>query len=199
MERNVLLRKEGAIMGVYLGILMIVLTILPLYYFASTTSFWAVIIGPAITGLLFPLVVAVVLTFQLRKRIGGYWNFREATTSIFTMMLVATLISSVGGLLFEKVIDPQMKERYMRNIQNNTITYLERMGTDNDDIDEQIEKIDEQIENASKESTVGTALKGLVISIIVAFVISLIFGAIFKKERPVFDQPDEEQETDNLD
>lgn len=191
MENNSLLRKEGAKLGVVVGILMIVLTIIPMYYYASSSSFWMVIIGPVITGFFLPLVLAILFTFRLRGTIGGYWSFKQAVIGVFSMLLVASFISSVSGFVFEKYIEPDMRERYMRNIANNSIEYMEKSGADAEQIDTQLEKIDEQIEKAGEVNIVNT-LRGFAISTIVVFVIALIFGALFKKERPIFQTISEE-------
>ncbi|MEH6306015.1 DUF4199 domain-containing protein [Olivibacter sp. CPCC 100613] len=191
MENNSLLRKEGAKLGIGLGILMIVLTIIPMYYYASSSSFWMVIIGPVITGFFLPLVLAILFTFRLRRKIGGYWSFRQAVIGVFFMLLVASVISSISGFVFEKYVEPDMRERYMRNIANNSIEYMEKSGADAEQIDAQLEKIDEQIEKAGEVNVVNS-LRGLLISIIVVFVIALIFGALFKKERPIFQTISEE-------
>ncbi|GAA4791131.1 hypothetical protein GCM10023231_18830 [Olivibacter ginsenosidimutans] len=184
MEDKKLLR-EGAKLGVSLGILMIVLTILPMYYYASSSSFWMVIIGPMITGFLIPLIISVIFTFNLRKRIGGFWTFRQAVSGIFAMFLVAVVLSSIAGFVYEKYVAPDMREHYMRNIENNTITYLENAGVDAEQIDAQVEKIDQEIEKAGDAGIVDT-FRGLLISVLVVFVIALIFGALFKKEKPIF-------------
>lgn len=191
MENNSLLRKEGAILGVTLGVLMVVLTILPMYYYASSSSFWMVIIGPVITGFFLPLILAVLFTFQLRKKVGGYWSFKQAVIAVFSMLFVASLISSISGFIFEKYVEPDMRERYMRNIANNSIEYMEKSGANAEQIDDQLEKIDEQIENTG-EANISNTLRGLAISTIVVFVIALLFGALFKKERPVFQPISEE-------
>lgn len=193
MENNSLLRKEGAALGIMLGILMVVLTILPMYYYATSSSFWMVIIGPVITGFFLPLVLAILFTFRLRGKVGGYWSFKQAVIGVFFMLFVATLISSVSGFVFERYVEPDMRERYMRNIANNSIEYMEKSGADAEQIDAQLEKIDEQIERAGEANIVNT-LRGLIISTIVVFVIALIFGALFKKERPIFQTPVEPEE-----
>lgn len=192
MDNN-LLKKEGATLGLALGVLMIVLTILPMYYYVSSSSFWMVIIGPVITGFLIPLILAIFFTFRLRNNIGGYWSFRQAVTGIFTMLLVAVVLSSAAGFIFEGYVAPDMREHYMRNIENNTITYMENAGVDAEQIDAQVEKIDQEIEKAG-ETSIGTTLRGLGVFIIVVFVIALIFGALFKKEKPIFHQVIDEGE-----
>ncbi len=187
-ENNSKNRQYAIILGLVLGVIMVLLTAPPMYYYASSDSFWMVIIGPVITGFFLPLVVAVILTLRLRRAHGGYWGFREATTSIFTMMLIATIISSLGGFVFEKYVDPTMRERYLRNISNNSIQFMEQSGASTEEVDEQLARIDEQIGNI-EEATLLSTLRGMLVSFIVVFVVSLIFAAIFKRERPMFNIP----------
>jgi len=186
-----LLKKQGALLGCALGVLMIVLTIVPMYYFVSSSSFWMVIIGPVITGFFFPLILAIIFAFNLRNKVGGYWNFREAVTGIFIMLLVAAVISSAAGFVFEKAIQPDMRERYLRNIENNTINYMENAGVDAEQIDKQMEKLDQEIEKAG-DASIWTTLSGFGVYVIIVFVIALTLGAILKKEKPIFNVIDQD-------
>src|SRR5690606_16422779 len=126
------------------------------------------------------VVAAGVLTVKLRKEIGGYWEFKQAATGIFMMMFVAFIISSIANYVYEEYIHPDMKERYVRNVANNTIVYMENAGVDTEQIDEQLEKLDEQLEK-STELNIMDVISGLVISIIIVFGISLIYAAVFKR------------------
>lgn len=181
------LRKEGAVLGIYLGLLVVVLTILPMYYYVSSKSFWTITAGSVITSFLLPLIVAIWFAFILRRKVGGYWSFRQAVTGIFIMLLVASVISTVSGFIFEKFIEPDMREQYMRNMQNNTIEFMENAGVGAEQIDEQMAKLDEQIEAAANSTPLDT-LKGFAVYIIVAFVLAMIFALISKRERPIFNR-----------
>jgi len=180
-----ILQKKGALLGCLFGVLMIVLTILPMYYFISSHSFWMVLIGSVVTMFMLPLICAVFFAFRLRSNIGGYWDFREAVTGIFVMLLVANTISSVANFVFENHIEPGITERYFRNMQNNTINYMERVGATDEEIDTRIAEIDAQIEKKNN-ATVMTVLGGFFVSVIIVFVVALALGAILKREKPIF-------------
>jgi len=180
-----ILQKKGALLGCLLGVLMIVLTIFPIYYFVSSHSFWMVMIGGVVTMFMIPLICAVLFAFKLRSSVGGYWDFREAVTGIFIMLLIAASISSVANFVFEKYIEPGISEQYFRNMQNNIINYMEGVGATDEEIDAQVAKLDVEIE-AKNNATVMTVLGGFCVYVIIVFVVALALGAVLKREKPIF-------------
>ena len=68
---------------------------------------------------------------------------------------------------------------------------FENMGMEQDKIDEAVEKQIEGVK-AQYDPTLAQFFKNFGIAIIIQFVMSLIFAAIFKKEAPVF-IPNEEE------
>jgi hypothetical protein len=70
---------------------------------------------------------------------------------------------------------------------------LENMGMDQDQIDEAISKQSEGIK-AQYDPTPMQFFKNIGIAVLVQFMMSLIFAAIFKKEEPVFASIDEQEQ-----
>jgi cell division protein FtsN len=65
------------------------------------------------------------------------------------------------------------------------------MGMSGDKLDEAVEKATESLK-AQYMPSIGDFFKNLVIAILVGFVLSLIFAAIFKKNPPMFAPVEEE-------
>lgn len=63
-----------------------------LVYYASPTSLANPGFGIVFIGI--GIGLAVYFTLDLRKKIGGYWSFREALTNIFLMFFVQVVIST---------------------------------------------------------------------------------------------------------
>lgn len=178
------IRKEGASLGVSLGIIISAVGILLMYWLIASSSFIVTSFGSILVYVIL-LVVAVLFSIRLRKNIGGYWTFKQALIGIFVMFLVSWVISSVVSLAFEKFVEPDMQERLLMNIQNNTITFMENQGLPDEQIDETTARFDKTIEDAAN-MTWGKRFQSYAIMIIVEFVLAMIFAAIFKRSRPVF-------------
>jgi len=189
------IRKKGAMTGIPLGLILMVLNIFSFYFITSiATSFWMISFGPIIFSVLIPLVIAGIFCSDLRKKLGGYWTFKQATTAIFMMMFVSYAITYLGAnILFGKVIEPHMVEKTQTAVIGATTQMMEKQGVDQEKIDEQTEKMQKQFAMQTDTSPVKV-LTGIAVSLIFIFVLALIFAAIFKKDPPLFDTAALEQE-----
>ncbi|MBD1392331.1 DUF4199 domain-containing protein [Mucilaginibacter glaciei] len=188
------IRKQALTKGLLLGIIMSVLSIFSFYYITSmVTSLLLITVGPFIISAVLPLVVAILFSFDLRKAIGGFWNFKQAVTGIFIMFFAAYLIQYLlVSLLFAKVIEPQMVEKTKTAMTTAVSGMLEKSNASQNDIDAKMEDIQKQFD-AQKDPTVAKQFQSFAISILFVFVVALIFAAFFKKERPLYltaDEPD---------
>ena len=109
------------------------------------------------------------------------------------MSFVAGLLYSVANFAFYKFIEPGAFEKISGYMETGMSQTFENMGMEQDKIDEAVAK---QIEGmkAQYDPTPLEFFKNLGIAIIIQFVMSLIFAAIFKKEVPVFASTGEEEE-----
>jgi len=182
------IRKKGALTGIPLGLILMVLNIFSFYFITTiATSFWMISFGPIIFSVLVPLVIAGIFCSDLRKKLGGYWTFKQATTAIFMMMFVSYAITYLGAnILFGKIIEPHMVEKTQTAVIGATTQMMEKQGVDQAKIDDQTEKMQKQFEMQTDASPVKV-LTGIAVSLIFIFVLALIFAAIFKKDPPLFD------------
>lgn len=180
------LKPEAAKNGIGLGLISLVLGVVSAYLLVGASSMTAVFLIPMGLGLLVPVVLAVVFSIDLRKKIGGFWNLRQATSGIFVMFLVAYGISVVGNFAFNKLIEPDMPERIQTTIVNATSEMMKKQGVDEDAIDKKVEEMNADFEKKN-QGTIMQTIQGHVIGVIIVFVFALLFGAIFKKEilRPI--------------
>lgn len=142
--------------------------------------------------------LAIYFTLDLRKKIGGYWSFREALSHIFMMFIVQVVIVTLFTTAFAKWIEPSYADT-MREISLNATTRMaETFSSDQDQIDKIIEEAEKNIEKQVNPGFMDV-LQGLAIGAIFYFVGALIFAAIFKRERPVFAPvSDEDGENENV-
>ena len=185
------LKKTGAIYGLILGIIMILATMMS-FYLMSSTSTLAVVVGtPIVFSILLPIIAAVVLILSLRKKINGYWDLRQATTGIFILFLVAYFVSTTGNIAYLKAAGPGLKVKTKENLIRVSSSFLEKQGADQVEIDSASDKINAGFAE-SPDLKIGDVIMGYLQAIIVIFVAALVFGAIFKREPPVFFKPGEE-------
>lgn len=144
----------------------------------------------SIVNVLIAIGLAVYFTLDIRKKIGGYWSFREALSAIFVMFMVQVVVVYFFTLAFGKWIEPSYPDR-MREIILNTSTEMAEMFTDDQElIDQTIAETEEALDKQFNPG-IGDMIKSLSISIIWYFIGALILAAIFKRERPVFINPEE--------
>ncbi|WP_207425629.1 DUF4199 domain-containing protein [Pedobacter sp. SYSU D00535] len=177
------LQKKAAVNGLIFGAIQLVVAIISLYILASTDSAAVILSFPLLLSLLLPLGIAVYFCLNLRKSIGGYWSLREATSGIFIMFVVAYFLYSLGTYAFTKTVNPGVNTAVKENVIKVTSSMMERQGMATEQIDEKVEQIRESMDEEAAPGA-GKLIQGIVVSIIVIFVVSLIFAAIFKREAP---------------
>jgi len=142
-------------------------------------------------SMLIGIGLAVYFCIDMRKKIGGYWSFKEALGNIFLMFFLQAMIVFAFTIAFAKFIDPTYPEKMKEIATASAQTMMEKMGMDQDKIDEAMAetevKFDKQFNPGFKDAaiTIGT-------SAIMYFIGALIFAAIFKKDEPVFVHSTEE-------
>ncbi|MDO3627707.1 DUF4199 domain-containing protein [Mucilaginibacter sp. BT774] len=184
MEKiNSVIRRNGIIYGVILGVILLILGI-SLYYYKTkfTESFFMIAVGGDYIQWLFRVGLAILFCYNLRKKIGGYWSVRQATAGIFIMFMVAYVIQFVGrDLLFEKVIDKNTVINTHTAFTNASQRLLKEDGNVAK-FNERQKKIDENYPTVQKNVSISEAIIGFLMAIIFIFIISLAFAAGFRRE-----------------
>ncbi len=183
------LNKAASTNGVIIGILSTVIGVVTYYVFPSLLGSMSF----GIATLVISLLIYVFFTLDLRKKIGGFWTFKEALKGIFLMSFIAGLIYSLANVVFYKFIEPGAFEKIAGFMESGMSQTFENMGMEQEKIDEAVAKQIEGIK-AQYDPTFAQFFKNLGIAVIIQFVMSLIFAAIFKKESPVFASTGEEEE-----
>jgi len=176
------IKKNAVNSGLLLGVIMLVLSIFTFYFITSlTTNFWLVAFAPIIFSILLPIVIVVFFCIDLRKKIGGFWTFKQATTGIAIMFFMVFVVQVLGrDLLFAKVIEPEMAQKMQTAIINATTGMMEKSGADQTAVDEKTASIQKQFDSQTNP-TIAKTVTGYAIAIVMIFVLALIFGAIFKR------------------
>lgn len=183
------LNKNAINNGVIIAIISIAIQLI--IYYAMPSLFGSVGTGIGIWVVL--LIIYVLLTLDLRKKIGGFWSFKDALKGIFLMSLIANAGSAVFNFIFYKFLEPNAYDKIIGFVTEGLTGTYEKMGMSQDKVDEAIAQVETSLKSQFQPSILDF-LKTLGISILVGFVMSLIFAAIFKKNPPMF-APAEEAES----
>ncbi|SEP33174.1 DUF4199 domain-containing protein [Mucilaginibacter sp. OK283] len=181
------IKVQGLINGLILGGVLSVVSIIYFYFMilvAKTAV--TVTVGSVLFSYVLPIGIAILFCMSLRKKIGGYWNVRQATTGIFIMFFASyLLVFIIKDNVFAKVIEPDM----LQKTETAMITALNKLKAENPanakDVDAKISDMKKALEG-EKNITVGQQIQSLGISIIFLFVLALIFAAFFKNEQQVY-------------
>lgn len=131
------------------------------------------------------LLLYIFMTIALRKEIGGFWTFKQAFSGILLMAIVANLSAGIFNFAYYKVVEPDAAEKVMGYVTEGVTKTMESFGANEEQIDKAVRDSEASIKS-QYDPTIWELAKTQAIGICVAVILSLIFAAIFKKERPVF-------------
>lgn len=137
--------------------------------------------------------LAIYFTLEIRKEIGGFWTYREAISAIFVLFITPSIILFFFSILFGKWIEPGYYQKVSEAALNATTELMEKITTDQELIDKTIAETEIALEKQLNPSFIDI-VKSLGFSVLVYFIASLIWAAIFKKDRPVFLTESEREE-----
>ncbi|QJD95074.1 DUF4199 domain-containing protein [Mucilaginibacter robiniae] len=189
---DILLRKEGALRGLLFGGILLAVNILLIYYTAYIAQVPGVFFVVSFIGsFVVQIGLALLFTASLRKKIGGYWTLKQATSGLFVMLFVTYLISSVGRWVFSNYIDQATVQKANTEtlaIQRKALQSTHRSEAD---IQSTLEATQKSM-NEGDTLSIGRVIQNLLISVILIFAIAAILGALFKREPPLLRQvPDD--------
>ena len=185
IERKI--KINGVKSGVLLGLIITALSISSYYFITSIIKSAVLFVaGPIIFSIFIPIFCVVFFCFNARKSIGGYWTFKQATTGIFTMFLIAYLVQFIGkSIIFDKFIEPNGIQKTQTAAINAKAAILKQRGNDQAAIDKDIAEMKKEF-GQQQNTSIGSVIQGIVISILFMFLLALIFGSLFKREPPVY-------------
>jgi len=177
------LRKNAIIKGLMLGAIVLALSIFSFYFITGLTKTMSLIVaGPYFFSVIFPIIFIVLFCLNMRKKLGGYWTFRQAVTAIFIMFMVSYAILAIGrDLIFAKFIEPDIVPKTEAVMMNVRYQSLKISGASDKEIKSQEDELRKEIES-QKNPGIMPVVQNYMINIIMLFVLAIIFAAILKKE-----------------
>lgn len=181
------IRRIAAIKGIFLGIVLLTVSILSYYLLVyASGNGWLIVFSPLIFSVIIPIIFVLIFSFNLRKSIGGYWTFKQAATGIFIMFAVCYVIQVVGkDVIFAKFVEPEMVNRTEAAMLNASSVMLKKSGAKQTEIDQKKAEIQKQF-NDQQNITIGGIIQGYVIIIILLFALALVFATLLKRNPPEY-------------
>jgi cytochrome bd-type quinol oxidase subunit 2 len=183
------IRKIGFIKGLFLGCIVLSLSIFSYYFITGLAkSPFLAFAGPYCFTIIIPLIVAVLFAFNNRKKLGGYWSFKQAVTGIFIMLFTCFIILTIGrDLVFANFIEPNMVHKTETAMLSNSRLVYEQRGLKKPQIDSLVNERRKEF-STQKTSDAGVFVQGFVITTMLLFVLSVLIGAVVKKDPPIITQ-----------
>lgn len=175
-------KKESIKYGVILGIISLFLGVLVLVLTKNIQSFWVLTSLSFGVNTVVYILISLAFAYSLRKKNGGSWNFSIALKSTFLMLLISTIIATLSTMLYVHVINPDLQGDVLRNTINVTIEQLESSGAPDDVIDARVATLEEQM-NTLGQLKFKDAFRGLMISVLMQFIFSLLLAALTRNEK----------------
>jgi len=180
---NLAVRKEGALRGLLFGVIMLAIDIAKLYYLA----YWAkaplatfIILYPVYYIVLFG--VALFFINSLRIKIGRYWTLKQAITGIFILLFISSVIWNNGLTLYSAKINPEVAQKAHTGFVETRKAAMQSQKQPVEKINKEVASMNANF-SASGNFTLGSFFRSLFISIILVFAVSVLLGALFKRER----------------
>ncbi len=181
-DLNRQIRIKGAQYGAVLGVSIFLLHLFS--YFLMTkvsTPLWVTAFSPLIFTNLIPIVIAILFCLRLRNKIGGFWTLRQASSGIFVMFFTSYLIFFFSMILYSKVIDPAMELNIQNKIEAVKAAIRSNQNTSRQHINEETAALRKDYNERQKSGAWGY-VQSFGIVVLLVFLASLIFGALFKNE-----------------
>jgi len=180
--------------GVVLGVISFVLGLCSIYIVRPLAgSSLLQFTNPFFNFILF-VGVTVLLTFCLRKKMGGIWDFSKALKCIYIMLVINHLVASVSTFSYLAYVEPTIQEENFHVMMNARIESMEK-STNFASEEEKQQTIDVSIEQMEKDNesvatmTLGARVKGFVITLLPYFLFALLLAALTKNGQKSIGNP----------
>ena len=169
---NPIIKKNGFILGIILGIINILITCY-LYFSTNQHTFTDLRIG------IFKIIISVCLGIAtivvVKNKIGGLISFREAFSAYFITILTSSLISFIFFFLFFNSYATDLKKE---NIKKDMVEFQVKTMKQNGSTDLETENVKKSYETFNPFSFIegfSSSIKYLLRDSIIGLLVALIF------------------------
>lgn len=181
-DMNNLLKNESVKWGLYLGVAMIVLGLLPINIPALQEGSMKYIVS--ILSFIVYIYMAVTGAIAKRKALGGYWSYGMAVTNFTLIFSIGLILSSLFNFVYFNYIDHEAAIKLKEQMIESQISVGEKFNlTGTKEFEAQLAEMEQREPGMS----VSELLIAVVLMPIGSLLIALIAAIFLKKERPLFE------------
>ncbi|GAA4322139.1 DUF4199 domain-containing protein [Pontixanthobacter gangjinensis] len=163
-------KKLASSYGLYLGLALILITVLVYAFDISLMTEWYYNISIYIII----LVLSIMAVSKAKKFNTGLFSFKEAFSSYFLTVVIGLVISVVFSVLLFNLIDPEAANTVKELTMEKQAEMFEKFGMTEAQINEAMGKMEEENFFSLKNILISLAVQ-LVIFSIIGLIIALIF------------------------
>lgn len=181
IQNNHALWKSTMTSGAFLGLALIIFSIILVFLDITKLSFFFIIFLVLIPLLI--LIIGIVLgTKNYRDSVmDGHITYNNAIIVGTLIVLFASVISAFYSYIYNKIIDPSYVEKSAKAIIDKMVQLMQEWGYTDDQIEQQVEQMKVKDQPGALES----ALSSIPMSTFLGFFISLITSAFIKKDKSI--------------
>jgi hypothetical protein len=169
--------------GAVLGLILVIFSVIEYVLDIMPVNTRNIILMPAFSFLIMLVFMVISMKNYRNKVLGGYITFGDSFLLGLLIIAFSAIISSFYSLIFNLLIDPGYMDRVVEGITNWTYNLYLSMGLNESQIDEMMQKVNEQM---TKMTPLRTFFSGILNSAIFGSIISLIISAFIRKDPPPF-------------
>jgi len=171
-----IIKKTGINFGLIFGFLV---SLIVLYAFAVDssilTNYWIVLLVP----FLLVIISGLFAIGTVKKDQNGFISFKEGFTTYFIMIALGLLINTVVSIMIFNVIAPEFQETVKELQITKTTEMMESFNVPYEQIDEAIEKI-----NEDNQFAIQKQMLSYVIGLAIYSIFGLLLALILKRNNP---------------
>ncbi|RAR75740.1 DUF4199 domain-containing protein [Flavobacterium aciduliphilum] len=174
---NSIIKKNGITYGIISGVISALIT--TMIYTIDLKLFlsgWITFLKLCVF-----LTLAIILLTSTKKQLKDEFSFKNAFTTYFIFIVIASLITTFFEIILFNIIDPSLKETLKEMAIKYATEILEKFGTPTSKLNEAIKNIQE-----NDQFSVIQLIKGFFTYILISSIFGLILAAIFKTNNKNF-------------
>lgn len=173
-QTNASWSKTAMTYGIYLGLISILYSVI-LYVTGQTGNQTL-----GYVGYIFIIGIVIWALITYRDKInGGYMSYGTGVGIGFMTALIGGILGSIFAYVLFAIIDPSLPEQLLGKA-------LEEAIAKNPEIEQNLDMVEGMMRKMMSPTAI--AIMGVVSSAIGGIIISLILAAIFKKDKPMFEE-----------
>ena len=181
MENN--LSRHFIRYGIIYALIQIIITVAS--YMAGVDFIASNMILFGVLMLLLTVAFTIFSIIQFRKSAGGYMTLKEGFMVTFFTLAVGGLITTIFTIILYNFIDKEYPQQLAEKSIQKTAELMESFGASQEDIEKAMNNTDD----VAARFTVFGQIRGYLLGLIFYAIYAVILGAIFKRNRPPFEEP----------